>query len=106
MDLSTITDCSGGGGGSISADGGVVAVSDDLAVEQTSLVGWSLQNTNAGLSTVYIRFGDEATSTPYIAVNLAENETVTQIFDTAIPSADGFFVTVEAGSVDGVLYVS
>ena len=66
--------------------------------------GWSLQNISAGLSTVYIRFGTEAIGTPYIAINLAENETVTQVFPAGIPSENGFHLTVEAGSVDGLIY--
>lgn len=95
----------GGGGGSIPYDGyAVAAVADDTLYPVEHVFGWSLQNTSAGLSTLYIRFGGDGTATPYIAVNLAENETVTQIFPGGITSPDGFFITVESGSVDGILY--
>lgn len=79
-------------------------VADDTAYADTDLYGWSMQNTTAGLSTVYIRFGNDGADEPYIAINLAEDETVTQIFPNPISSSVGYFITVEAGSVDGILY--
>ena len=97
----------GGGGGGIPSTGEAVLVADITAYPVGRLYGWSLQNTFAGLSTVYIRFGSDGAATPFIAINLAENETVTQIFEGGIPGgAAGFFVTVEAGTIDGVLYTS
>ena len=79
----------------------------NTAYDFPTLYGWSLRNTFAGLSTVFIRFGEDAAATPFIAVNLAENETVTQIFEDGIPGgAPGFFVTVQVGSVTGLLYTS
>ena len=81
-------------------------VVDDAGYLIKNLHGWSLQNTAAGLSTVYIRFGNSAAATPFIAINLAENETITQIFDPITIEAAGIFVTVEVGTVDGILYTS
>jgi hypothetical protein len=82
------------------------AIADDTAYAGPNLYGWSVQNTTAGLSTVYVRFGNSGAATPFIAINLAENETVTQIFEHPISNATGFFVTVEAGSVAGILYTT
>lgn len=97
----------GEGGGGIPPSGEATPVADDTAYLASKLYGWSLQNTFAGLSTLYIRFGADATATPYIAVNLAENETVTQVFEGGIPAGpDGFFVTIETGTVNGLLYTS
>lgn len=95
-----------GGGGSDAPDLTESALTDATAYPATDLYGWSIQNTTAGLSTVYIRLGNSAAATPFIAINLAENETVTQIFEHPISNATGFFVTVEAGAVDGILYTS
>jgi len=82
------------------------ALVDDTAYAGPNLYGWSIQNTFAGLSTVYIRLGNSGAATPYIAIDLAENETVTQIFEHPISNATGFFLTVEAGSVTGLLYTT
>jgi hypothetical protein len=93
-----------GGGGGIPPGGEAIPAADDTLYPTDRLFGWSLQNAFAGLTTLYLRFGSDATATPYIAVNLAENETVTQVFPDGIPSSDGFFLTVEAGAVDGLIY--
>lgn len=82
------------------------ALADDAAYAGPNLYGWSLRNTTAGLTTVYIRFGNSGAATPFIAINLAENETVSQIFEHPISNATGFFVTVEAGSATGILYTT
>ena len=92
-------DGSGGGSGSYTE---IVAAAGAQAVG--SIHGWSLQNTFAGLSTVYIRFGSAVDATPYIAINLAENETVTQVFEGGITLDDGYHLTVELGTVDGIIY--
>lgn len=63
----------GGGGGGSGQYTEVVAAAGAQAVDR--IHGWSLQNTFAGLTTVYIRFGSAVDATPYIAINLAENET-------------------------------
>ena len=95
-----------GGGGTVTASFDEDIVVDDAGYLIANLHGWSLQNTNAGLSTLYIRFGNDAADTPFIAINLAENETITQIFDPISIEAAGIFVTIEAGSIDGILYTS
>lgn len=95
-----------GSGGGIPPGGEVVPAAPDTPYAVDRIIGWSLQNTFAGLSTVYLRFGADAAATPYIAINLAENETVTQIFEGGIPSPDGFFLTVELGTIDGLIYTS
>lgn len=101
-DIDGIEPGHGAGGGGYDYDE-VVLGPGALAVN--ALYGWSLENNNVGLSTVYIRFGDQATDAPWIAINLAENETVTQIFPDGIPApANGFYVTVEAGDISGILY--
>lgn len=93
-------DDAGGGGSGQYTETVVAAGAQDVG----SIHGWSLQNTNSGLSTIYIRFGQGATDTPYIAINLAENETVTQIFPAGIHLDNGYHLTVEAGTVDGIIY--
>lgn len=92
----------GDGAGGSGAYTEVTAVAGAQAVD--SIHGWSLQNTNAGLSTIYIRLGSAVDATPYIAINLAENETTTQIFPSGIVLDDGYHLTVEAGTVDGIIY--
>lgn len=92
----------GDGGGAGGAYTEVAAAAGAQAV--AAVHGWSLQNTFAGLSTVYIRLGSAVDATPYIAINLAENETVTQIFEGGINLDDGYHLTVEVGTVDGIIY--
>ncbi len=82
----------------------VIAVSDDTAYEG-ALHGWSIENTAEDVSTVYVRFGVDGSADPFIPINLAIGETVTWAFPTPLPSQD-LFVTVEAGSVVGVLYIT
>ena len=93
-------DGEGGGGGGQYVETVVAAGAQDVG----SIHGWSLQNTFAGISTIYIRFGSAVDATPYIAINLAENETTTQIFPGGIVLDNGYHLTVEVGAVDGIIY--
>lgn len=101
-DIDGIGPGDGEGGGGSGSYVEKTAAAGAQAVE--AIYGWSLQNTFAGLSTVYIRLGSAVDATPYIAINLAENETVTQIFPAGIRLDDGYHLTVEAGTVDGIIY--
>ena len=105
MDVATLVNCGGSGGGGTTPGNFTQEAAAVGPLEGDVLYGWSLQNTSAGLSTVYLRFGDNDTATPYITINLAENETVTQIFPSGIPdTGSGFYFTVQTGTVDGLIY--
>lgn len=69
-----------------------------------TLYGWFIEETAAAVAIVRIRFGDDATDTPFIPIHLAAGESVSFWSERGIPTGGNIFYDVVSGTVDGVLF--
>ncbi|MFT3873424.1 MAG: hypothetical protein QM714_12505 [Nocardioides sp.] len=76
-----------------------------LATSPTSLVGFALRNTNAGVSTLLLRDGFDATGEVIVPITLAPGESVRDWFGPAgVNLSIGLYAEL-TGSVDGAVFL-